>query len=113
MKAVSGKLQLISAARMGSLCGSMSDTDLKARIKKMMVESLMLKIQPEEIGDDALLFSPEGIGLDSIDALELAVSIEKTFGVATPSAEVAREAFVSVNTIAAYVTAKGKGGSAQ
>ena len=84
----------------------MSDADLKSRIKKMLVESLMLKVQPEEIGDDVLLFSPEGLALDSIDALELAVSIEKNFGVATPSADVAREAFVSVSTIAAYVTAK-------
>lgn len=86
-------------------CG-MSEVDLKSRIKTMMVESLMLKVTPEEIGDDTLLFAPEGLGLDSIDALELAVSIEKNFGVATPSAEVAREAFVSVSTIAAYITAK-------
>lgn len=85
---------------------SLPDSDLKARIKTMLVESLMLKITPEEIGDDTLLFSPEGLALDSIDALEMAVSIEKKFGVATPSAEVAREAFVSVNTIAAYITAK-------
>ena len=84
----------------------MSEIDLKSRIKSMMVENLMLKIAPEHIGDDASLFSPEGLALDSIDALELAVGIEKNFGVATPSAEVAREAFVSVNTIAAYITAK-------
>ena len=71
-----------------------------------MVENLMLRIAPEDIGDDIPLFSPEGLALDSIDALELAVGIEKKFGVATPSAEVAREAFVSVNTIAAYITAK-------
>jgi len=86
----------------------MSDADLNSRIKKMMVESLMLKIQPEEIGDDTLLFSPEGLALDSIDALELAVAIEKNFGVATPNAETAREAFVSVNTIAAHIRAKTK-----
>jgi acyl carrier protein len=84
----------------------MSEIDLKSRIKGMMVENLMLKIVPEDIGDDAPLFRPEGLALDSIDALELAVGIEKNFGVATPSAEVAREAFVSVNTIAAYITAK-------
>lgn len=86
----------------------MSEADLNSRIKKMMVDSLMLKIQPEEIGDDTLLFSPEGLALDSIDALELAVAIEKTFGVATPNAETAREAFVSVNTIAAHIQAKTK-----
>jgi len=84
----------------------MPDSDLTSRIKKMLVESLMLKVSPDDIGDDTLLFSPEGLALDSIDALELAVSLEKNFGVATPSAEVAREAFVSVNTIASYVTAK-------
>ena len=89
----------------------MSEVDIKSRIKSMMVENLMLKIAPEDIGDDIPLFSPEGLALDSIDALELAVGIEKNFGVATPSAEVAREAFVSVNTIAAYITAK-EGGSA-
>ncbi|MFV0338472.1 MAG: acyl carrier protein [Chthoniobacterales bacterium] len=81
----------------------MSDQDLKTRIKKMMVEHLMLRMAPEDIADDAILFSPEGLGFDSIDALELAVGIEKHFGVATPSAEVARTAFVSVNTIADYI----------
>ena len=84
----------------------MSENDLKFRIKSIMVENLMLKIAPEDIGDDTPLFSPEGLALDSIDALELAVGIDKNFGVATPSAEVAREAFISVNTIAAYITAK-------
>ncbi len=81
----------------------MSDSDLNLRIKKMMVENLMLKMQPEEIGDDTSLFSPEGLALDSIDALELAVGLEKHFGVATPNAEVARTAFESVNSIANYV----------
>lgn len=71
----------------------------------MLVSSLMLKVSPADIADDALLFSPEGLALDSIDALELAVAIDKNFGVATPSAEVARTAFVSVNTIAAHITA--------
>jgi acyl carrier protein len=84
----------------------MSEIDLKSRIKRMLVENLMLKMAPEDVGDDTPLFSPQGLALDSIDALELAVGIEKNFGVATPSAEVARQAFVSVNTIAAYVTAK-------
>ena len=83
----------------------MPDDELKARIKEMMVSSLMLKMPPGEIADDTPLFSPTGLALDSIDALELAVAIEKTFGVATPSAEVARKAFVNVNTIAPGVAA--------
>ena len=81
----------------------MAEDDLKARIRQMLVSSLMLKVAPDAIGDETLLFSPEGLALDSIDALELAVAIEKQFGVATPSAEVARKAFVSVNTIADYI----------
>jgi len=85
----------------------MSQDDLNLRIKQMLVESLMLKMSPEEIGDDTPLFSPEGLALDSIDALELAVGIEKRFEVKTPTAEVAREAFLSVATIAAFIRAQG------
>ena len=48
--------------------------DLRDEIKTMMVENLMLKVAKEEIGNDLPLFSPEGLGLDSIDALELVVS---------------------------------------
>lgn len=81
----------------------MPEKELKQKIKDMMVESLMLKIPAESIGDDTPLFSPEGLALDSIDALELAVAIEKNFGVATPNAETARKAFVNVNTIAAHI----------
>ncbi|MCX6971291.1 MAG: phosphopantetheine-binding protein [Verrucomicrobia bacterium] len=84
----------------------MPEEDLNTRIKQMLVSSLMLKVAPGSIGDETLLFSPEGLALDSIDALELAVAIEKNFGVATPSAEVARNAFVSVHTIAAYIRAQ-------
>ncbi len=80
----------------------MSD-ELKSCIKTLLVKNLMLQMSPEEIGDEAPLFSVEGLGLDSIDALELAVAIEKNFGVPTPSAEVAREAFASVNTIARHI----------
>ena len=87
----------------------MSDTAaLHARIKEMLVTSLMLKVAPADIGDDVPLFAPEGLGLDSIDALELAVSLEKNFGVATPNADVAREAFHSVRTIGEFVTRSGK-----
>jgi acyl carrier protein len=81
----------------------MSDPELNARIKQMLVASLMLKMTPEEIGDETPLFAPEGLGLDSIDALELAVALERNFGVATPSAEVARTAFLNVNSIAEFI----------
>jgi acyl carrier protein len=77
--------------------------ELRDEIKTLLVENLMLKVPKEEIADDLLLFSPEGLGLDSIDALELVVSLEKRFGVTVPSSEVAKSALASVNTIHDYV----------
>lgn len=86
----------------------MSDANLRDAIKEMMVENLMLKVSKEEIGDDLPLFGPDGLGLDSIDALELVVSLEKKFGVSVPNSETARQALATVNTIAEYVAANRK-----
>ena len=84
----------------------MSDaTELKGQIKRMLVEDLMLKIGPEEIGDDQPLFGPEGIGLDSVDALQLVVALEKHYGLKVSDPEVARGIMKSVNTLAAAVSA--------
>src|SRR5215212_8683620 len=77
----------------------MSESDLRTSIKEMLVKNLMLQTPVEEIGDDLPLFGPDGLGLDSIDALELAVSMEKTFGVSVPNSEVAGKARQSVTTI--------------
>ncbi len=77
--------------------------DLKAQIREMMVKNLMLQISASEIGDDTPLFGPDGIGLDSIDALELAVGLEKNFGVSVPNSEVATRVLRSVNTIHDYI----------
>jgi acyl carrier protein len=86
----------------------MPDDTLRDQIKAMMVENLMLKVAKEEIGDDLPLFGPDGLGLDSIDALELVVSLEKHFGVTVPNSETARQALATVNTIADYVAANRK-----
>ena len=87
----------------------MSEPDLRTRIKEMLVKSLMLQSTPEEIGDDLPLFGPGGLGLDSIDALELVVSMEKTFGVGVPNSEVAAKALRTVNTIHDYILEKKAG----
>ena len=79
--------------------------DLRDTIKEMMVENLMLKVTKAEIADDLPLFAPEGLGLDSIDALELVVSLEKKFGVSVPNSDTAREALATVNSIHDYVVA--------
>jgi acyl carrier protein len=81
----------------------MSQENLREAIKEMMVENLMLKVPKEDIGDDMPLFGPEGLGLDSIDALELVVSLEKHFGVSVPNSETARQALATVNSIHDYV----------
>ena len=81
----------------------MSDADLRTRIKEMMVNNLMLQITIDQIADDTPLFGPEGIGLDSIDALELAVGLEKNFGVSVPNSEVATKVLRNVNTIHDYI----------
>ncbi|PYK33050.1 MAG: phosphopantetheine-binding protein [Verrucomicrobia bacterium] len=84
----------------------MSEPDLRARIKEMLVKNLMLQTTPDEIDDDLPLFGPNGLGLDSIDALELVVSMEKTFGVGVPNSEVAGKALRTVNTIHDYILEK-------
>jgi len=86
----------------------MQTEDLKDAIKEMMVEKLMLKIPKEEIMNDTPLFGVGGLGLDSIDALELVVSLEKQFGVTIPSSDIAKSALVNVNSIHDYVLANRK-----
>ena len=84
----------------------MSDPDLRTRIKEMLVKNLMLQTTTDQIGDDLPLFGPNSLGLDSIDALELVVSMEKVFGVGVPNSEVAGKALRSVNTIHDYILEK-------
>ena len=79
------------------------DKALKQDIKRLMVENLMLQISPEEIPDEQPLFGPGGPGLDSVDALQLVVAIDKTYGLKIPDPETARQILQSVNTITAAV----------
>lgn len=81
----------------------MAEADLRRQIKEMLVKNLMLQTTADQITDEMPLFAPGGLGLDSIDALELAVSLEKTFGVRVPNSEIAATALRNVNTIHDYV----------
>jgi acyl carrier protein len=81
----------------------MSSEDLKEQIREMLVTSLMLRTPKEEITNDLPLFGSDGLGLDSIDALQLVISMEKTFGVGVPNSEVAQVALATVNSIHDYI----------
>jgi len=78
-------------------------TGLKQQIKSMMVENLMLQVTAAEIGDDQALFGPGSLGLDSVDALQLVVALDKNFGLKVPDPAAAKVILQSVNTIVAAV----------
>ena len=73
---------------------------LKQEIKKMMVENLMLQVTAEEIEDDQALFGPGSLGLDSVDALQLVVALDKNYGLKVPDPEAAKSILKTVNTMA-------------
>ena len=84
-------------------------TERKAQIKTMLVENLMLQTPAEEIGDDLPLFGPGGLGLDSVDALQLVVALEKNYGLKISDAAAAKGILQSVNTIFAAIEKNGCG----
>ena len=79
---------------------------LKQQIKALMVENLMLQVSAGEIKDDQPLFGPGSLGLDSVDALQLVVALDKNFGLKIPSPAAAKEILQSVDTIVAAVQKK-------
>ena len=87
----------------------MTTSPLHRKIKEMIIERLQLEgMKPEDIEDAAPLFG-DGLGLDSIDALELVIGIEKTFGVRIEDEEVGAQAFTSVDALAAFLGSRGVG----
>ena len=80
--------------------------ELKQKIKTLMVENLMLQVTAAEIADDQLLFGPNSLGLDSVDALQLVVALDKNFGLKIPDPGAAKEILQSVNTIAEAIQKK-------
>lgn len=76
---------------------------LKAQLKEQILEALsMEEMKPEEIDDNAPLFG-EGLGLDSIDALELIVLMEKQYGIKLSNPAEGKEVFKSINVMAEYI----------
>lgn len=82
------------------------------QLKSMIVRKLNLKgVSAETLGDDEPLFG-QGLGLDSVDALELVLAIESEYGIQIQDAEVGKEAFASARSLHAFVAARRAGAAA-
>ncbi len=83
---------------------------LIARLKILIVDTLRLEdVRPEDIPDDEPLFESTRFGLDSVDALELVVRLEREFGIRISSSEKSRAALSSVSGLAAFIRAHESG----
>lgn len=83
----------------------MSREELAPRVKDLIVRRLKLDIEPQTIDNAAPLFG-EGLGLDSIDALELVLGLEQEFGIKVQDEEVGVKAFASVNALCDFIVQK-------
>jgi acyl carrier protein len=83
----------------------MNDTELKGKLKELIVRRLKLEMDPASIEDAAPLFG-EGLGLDSIDALELVLGVEQEFGIKISDEDVGVKAFASVDSLASFIGEK-------
>lgn len=83
---------------------------LTSELKALLVSELNLTGKaPEEIADDAELFDAAGLGLDSLDALQIAMLVEERFGVRIPEGDEARPIFRSVRTLAEFIEKSDRG----
>ena len=78
---------------------------VRSEVKELLVAGLRLQIPVAEIADDVPIFG-EGLGLDSIDALELVVLVEEQFRVSIPDEDVGRKALASVNALVEFILAE-------
>ena len=82
----------------------MTEADILTVLRRGILEELFLEgFSEEDLAEDLPLFDPEGIGLDSLDAVELVVLLEKHFGIVLSSPDEVREAFFSLSTLADFI----------
>ena len=79
-----------------------SSTDLHGQVKEMLVSALKLKVSPKDIKDDEILFG-EGLGLDSLDAVEIVVLLQRNYGLEINDMNEGKKVFHSIDTLANYV----------
>ena len=80
----------------------METAELKETLKKQIIQFLNLSVTPEEIKDDEPLFG-EGLGLDSIDSIELIVLLGREYGITIQDPKEGRKILVDINTMVAYI----------
>jgi acyl carrier protein len=81
----------------------MDPVELRSALKRLLIEGLRLgDLEPEDIHDEQPIFG-EGLGLDSVDALELVVLVEEKFNIQIPDEDIGRRAFASINALTDYV----------
>jgi acyl carrier protein len=77
--------------------------EIRSEVKQLLVESLALEdVVAEEIGDDEILFG-DGLGLDSLDAVEIVVLVQRNYGLEIVDEEEAREIFQSLDTLVRWI----------
>ena len=79
---------------------------MQEEVKQLLVERLKLERTAASIGDDEPLFGPEGLGLDSIDALELVLGLEQQYGVTLDDQQVGSQVLATVNSIVQFLAEK-------
>ncbi len=80
--------------------------NVKGDLKRLLVENLCLEdIQPHDIADDMNLFGEEGLGLDSLDGVEIVVILQRQYGLDVKDMQAGRDIFRCINTLADYVLA--------
>lgn len=72
-------------------------------LRAMLAENVMLKTDPSAIGDETPLFGEEGLGLDSLDALQIIIAVEKKYGISIGDATTARDALQSLGVLRDWI----------
>jgi len=75
-------------------------------VRKLLVDNCMLRVPPDQIQTDTLLFGPGSLGLDSIDALQLTVGIEKSYCIMIKDPAIAHQAFKSVESLQHWLSSQ-------